>query len=113
MEVRSTLPQGVRWTGVTSPAEVDFSYDESTGDIVWRAGSMAGGGVSTVREVAFQVGITPSISAIGSVPQLIGQSTVTAVDDFTGATLRNTAPAQTTRTTTDIFWKTGDETVVQ
>jgi hypothetical protein len=112
-EVRATLPQGVRWTGAISPSDSALSYDGATGEIVWNAGNILGGGKGLPKEVAFQVGLTPNVSQIGSVPEIIGSASVTAVDDFTGVTLKNSAPALTTRTTTDIFWKSGDEMVRQ
>jgi len=112
-EVVATLPQGVRWTGLVSPSDAGLSYNDSTGEIVWSAGNILGGGQSQPKEVSFQVGVTPNVSQIGTVPQIIGAATVTAVDDFTGATLKNSSQALTTRTTTDIFWKSGDEVVQQ
>jgi hypothetical protein len=112
-EVRATLPQGVRWTGVISPSDVALSYDDVTGEIVWNAGNILGGGKGLPKEVAFQIGLTPNVSEIGTVPELVGTASVTAVDDFTGVTLKNSSPVLTTRTMTDIFWKQGDETVVE
>jgi len=112
-EVVANLPQGVRWTGLVSPTDAGLSYNDSTGEIVWNAGNIVAGSQSQPKEVSFQVGITPNVSQIGSVPQIIGQALVTATDDFTGATLTNNSSALTTRTMTDIFWKSGDEVVQQ
>lgn len=112
-EARATLPQGVRWTGLVSPSDASVSYDASTGDILWSAGNILGGGKGDAKEVSFQVGVTPNVSQVGRTIDIIGPATVTATDDFTGVTLKNTGGALTTRTTTDIFWKPGDETVVQ
>lgn len=114
-EVRATLPFYVRYTGVISPSSEDITYNESTKQVLWRLGTVsAGTGLSRdPREVSFQVELSPSISQIGSVPQLLGEAVLTGKDNFSGATLRATRSALNTRLSNDSQFKTGYEVVVQ
>jgi len=112
-EVRAVLPAYVKWLSKVSPAQASVTYNPVGGEVVWLAGDVpknadVGAGA---KEVSFQVVLVPNASQRGTAPILVGDAVVTGIDDFTGVTLRNTAPGLTTRTTSDIFWKQGDELV--
>ena len=114
-QVTATLPPYVTWTGEISPEGSNISYNPVGGQITWLAGTLSqNADVGTgAKQVAFKVTLRPSIIQVGSSPEVIGQSVVTGTDTFTGTTLRNSAPALTTRTTTDLLWQEGQGSVVE
>lgn len=113
--VTAALPPQVSWTNVIAPADASLTYDSNGGTITWIAGAVPRNATvgSGAKQVAFQVALRPSANQLGSVPDIIGQATVTGTDTFTGVTVRNSAPALSTRTSTDASFRAGDETVVQ
>lgn len=84
--VTAALPTGVRWVAKSVPANETIIYDDRTNQITWNVGTVAAGaGITSLkREIAFQVGITPQPSQAGTVPTLLGASTLAAHDEFTG-----------------------------
>ena len=92
--VRATLPSYVLYLGTVNPAGERVSFNPLGGEVIWDVGSLAPG--SGVREVSFQVSLTPSVSHIGTTPVLISEQTVTGTDQFTDATVGATRPALTT-----------------
>jgi len=92
VRVEAYLPPHVKWEGRTSPSNANLSYSPSTGQIAWDIGSLpAGIGVlSPVKQIAFQVSITPGTANIGDAMELIGQSKIAGQDTFTGAELTQT-----------------------
>ena len=84
--VTATLPPTVSWkNNVVSNADV--SFDSVSGKVVWNAGRVPRGAGYTKGDhsVAFQVGITPSVTQVGSTPVLVNEGTLTAIDEFSGA----------------------------
>jgi len=83
--VTAALPTGVRWVGKTVPSSENITYDDRTNQLTWNAGNVvAGAGItSPIREIAFQVGVTPQPSQAGTAPTLLNASTLTAHDTFT------------------------------
>ncbi len=111
--VTATLPPYVSWTGTISPSDANISYDPNAGGIVWVVGSVPrnadiGAGA---KQVAFQVSLKPSANQAGTSPEIVGQAKITGTDVFTGVLLENSASNLTTRTTTDLLYKAGDEIV--
>ncbi|MCK5592261.1 MAG: hypothetical protein KAI72_09935 [Candidatus Pacebacteria bacterium] len=84
--IRSNLPTYVSWKGVVSPDSENVIYNELGGEIIWNATNIeAGAGITEEpKEVAFQIGFIPSLTQEGKVPFLLNETTLTAVDDFTG-----------------------------
>ena len=84
-KVVSSLPAGVRWTGMLYPNNEKISYNPQTNQLLWDIGNLnAGLGVSLPsREIEFQVGITPQMNQVGQSVKLLNKSTFTAVDTFT------------------------------
>ncbi len=111
--VTAALPPQVSWTDVISPADAGLTYDSNGGTISWIVGAVPRNATvgSGARQVAFQVALRPSANQQGNVPEIISQATITGTDTFTGATVKNTAPALSTRTSTDAAYLSGDETV--
>lgn len=87
--VTADLPTGVKWKGKVDPISEDLVYDERTNRVTWNLGSMANdiGGLKPVREVVFQVGITPQVNQVGNDAALLGESMFTAHDLFTDESL--------------------------
>lgn len=83
-QVTSTLPAWVRFVGSVSPPSEDLIYNPSTRQITWNVGGIPKGtGITGAdREVSFQIGFTPSLSQIGTMPTLINDTTLTGHDDF-------------------------------
>ncbi|MBI2609804.1 hypothetical protein HYW53_01335 [Candidatus Giovannonibacteria bacterium] len=82
--VRAPLPSYMAWKGVVSPASQDVTYATTTGEIVWRVGSLKSGigFISPAKEVAFQIAFTPSESHVGSAPIILDESQAQAFDTF-------------------------------
>jgi hypothetical protein len=113
--VQSSLPPYVKWLDKVSPDGQDVSYDPVTGNVVWNAGSISTytAGTSKRKQVAFQVSITPAINQVGSILNLLNNTSLTAVDDFTGETLKSNLGVLTTRFSTDPAFREGDEKISQ
>jgi len=88
--VRAPLPQGVRWTGVVkSNADTAPLYDEATNEVRWAIDKIRAtkGILDSPLEAVFQIEATPSAADVGRYEDLIGDTSLRAVDDFTGAEL--------------------------
>lgn len=111
--VTAVLPAYAGFTEIISPQGASVTYEPTGGRVTWRAGDIpANADIGTgAKQVMFQVVVTPNLSHIGMAPDIMGPTTIEGTDSFTGATVRNTAPALTTRTTTDPLWRSGDEIV--
>ncbi len=103
VKVSSTLPPNVKWTGYTSPSSEKISYDPGTGQVVWDIGNMKPGigDIYPAREASFQVSVTPSISQLGSEINLLNESTINAIDSFSGARIGVVRPAVSTKVISD------------
>ena len=116
-QVTATLPPYVTWLGQVFPSSENVTYDKNTGLVTWNAGTISPYSSDTSstkrREVAFQVSFQPSIIQVGTVPPLVNESTLTATDDFTQATLTSKQDYLSSSFSTDPGFVGGDETVVQ
>jgi hypothetical protein len=112
-EVHASLPAYVTWLGKTSPSDEDISFNKSSGNIVWKVGSVDTYTVGNKkrRQVAFQISFTPSVAQIGQSPNLVDQSVLNAHDDFTEQTLTSSNSPMNTRFSSDPAFKDGDEIV--
>ncbi|HVU06430.1 MAG TPA: hypothetical protein VHE10_01410 [Candidatus Paceibacterota bacterium] len=112
-KVTAVLPPYVTWTGTVSPADANISYDDQADTITWDVGDVPRNADvgSGAKQVAFQISLRPSANQSGMVPTLILQQAITGTDVFTSSSLKNTSPDLSTRITSDLFYKNGDETV--
>lgn len=101
--VRTVLPVYMKWYGSVSPSKENLTYDRNSNEIVWSPGDIpAGTGISKPpREVAFQVLLTPSLSQVKTLPQLITDTTMTGTDAFTGTPVSQMKSGVTTSLSTD------------
>ncbi len=102
--VRAALPSYIRWVGNISPSSGEnITYNPLGGGIIWNVGDIpAGSGVtSQAREVAFQIGLTPSISQIGQYPVLVSDATISGSDLYTGTDIKTIKHSLNTQLSTD------------
>ncbi len=114
-QVTATLPPYVSWGGEVSPEGSNITYNPTGGQITWNAGTIPqNADVGTgAKQVYFKVIFRPSLTQVGSTPEVVSPSQVTGTDSFAGTTLRNSAPGLSTRTTTDLYWQEGQGAVVE
>lgn len=113
-EVKAVLPPYVKWVSKVSPTGEDIMYNQKNGEVTWKAGDIpAYTGFGNVRrEVAFQISFEPSVNQVGrSLVDLVGETSFSAVDIFTGAKLESTRRELTTRFSNDPQFKGGDEII--
>ncbi len=103
-KVEAALPSYVRFTGLTNPSDGSITYNDSTNTVTWTVGDMGSG---STKSAAFQVGLTPSLSQVGTSPLLISAQQVTAVDRFTGRQITGSAQSLSTITSTDAGYQSG------
>ena len=93
--VEAVLPEGVSWLNKKAGAgATTLEYNERTNELTWNVGKLvAGTGVLLDSyEVIFQVGLTPSINKVNMVVPILGESTLTGIDAFTGNDILTTSP---------------------
>jgi hypothetical protein len=105
--VKGFLPSYVKWLNKFSPENTDISYNQITGEVVWRLDIVPKGtGFSQpAKETAFQISFLPSASQIGVSPLLVSEATLFGKDVFTGAYLRDVKPAITINLDSDPQFK--------
>ncbi|MDD2753214.1 MAG: hypothetical protein PHT44_01215 [Candidatus Portnoybacteria bacterium] len=83
--VEAYLPSYTSWEGKIYPANEDIKYDASSGKIIWQIGKLSAGTgfVYPVKQIAFQVGFTPSISQVDDSAVVVQQAKATGDDSFT------------------------------
>lgn len=108
--VSTRLPPYVSWKGVVSPADEDIVFNPSTGEIEWVVGTVrAGAGYSgSARRVAFQIGLTPSVTQVGGAPVLVQSVTLSGTDGFTGSPVSDGQAERTTVINGDPGFKQSD-----
>ncbi len=115
-EARSALPIYVSWVGtqLESGSIEKVSYNATTREVIWNIGTvMPNTGVNTNREVSFIIALKPSLSQIGSVPQLMKNVYLTGTDSFTGTVIKNSRGPITTQLISDASFEPGNERVVE
>lgn len=83
--VKSTLLPYASFKEIFIPSSANVVFDKNTGVLEWRVGTLlAGTGfLNPALSLSFRVGIVPSITHIGSSPQIIGFTEVSGIDSFT------------------------------
>ncbi len=85
----AVLPQNVVWLGQTDPASERISYDPNTRTVSWNVGLVSNGTgfIYSPKTVSFQVGLTPSITNIGSSLPLVSAVQASGTDTYASTTL--------------------------
>jgi hypothetical protein len=114
-KVTARLGSAVKWKGSKSAQPENISYDEASNTVTWNIGTLAAGtGFSTAaREAQFQVGLTPSLSQVGSAPTLVSSITFTAYDPLAAKTVTLPSQTLTTNMPSDPAFIQGDGIVVK
>ena len=114
-QVVASLPAYAKWLGNVSPTGAAISYDSTSGQVTWNIGNVpayTGQGANKIQ-VAFQVAIDPGVDLVGTAPNIISDSTLTARDAFTSASLTSTIQSMNTRFSTDPAFQDGQQTVTK
>jgi len=87
--VKTSLPAYVRWMSDVFPENADIFYNQSSGEIVWRADLVesSSGSLKPFKEISFLVSFVPSVAQAGSAPVIIYDVFLEGRDSFTGATI--------------------------
>ncbi len=94
--VKAILPAGIGWLNKKAGAGADtLEYNERTNELTWSAGKISAGTGILLNpyEAIFQLGLTPAANQAGSIAQILGGSSLTAADNFTGAAISAAADA--------------------
>ena len=112
--VSAVLPSYVKFLNNISPSNEPLTYNPVSGEVDWAVGNIktdTGYNNISPRQVSFQVSIVPSVTQVGSVPILVGLSSLSGIDAFTGSTLKSTFDSVTTEVMTDPLY-TNSEAMV-
>ncbi|MDO8486644.1 MAG: hypothetical protein Q7S77_03050 [Candidatus Staskawiczbacteria bacterium] len=92
VKIRAVLPQNVTLADKLSPEteSSNFSFDNNSREIVWNVSggatiTVGTGIVSNAPSISFQVSLTPDSYQKGKEAILIGEASISAEDQFTGA----------------------------
>lgn len=99
VQVSAALPSDVSWTGVVkSSGQTVPIYDAATRTVQWEIEKVPAtrGVISDPLEAVFQVRATPASGDIGNFKELVGATSFTATDDFTGTTVMGSDSGITT-----------------
>ena len=107
--VSAVLPPYVKFLNNISPQNEALTYNAISGEVDWNVGNIKTntGYASAQRKVSFQVSLLPSLTQVGSVPVLMGDSTLKATDTFTNAALTAAADTITTDIVSDPKYQKG------
>ncbi|MEX2053982.1 MAG: hypothetical protein WD883_00315 [Candidatus Colwellbacteria bacterium] len=98
--VRARLEEGVSFTGnVKSNIGTTPQLEASTREVVWLVGDLPAtrGVVDEGPQAIFQLTLTPSSSTVGNFASLLGITSISGIDAFTGVMLSSTDGAINTR----------------
>lgn len=98
-QITARVPEYVQWKNIVKPDGEDITFDSIKRTITWNIGDIEAGIGYTFkkRTLAFQVGLTPSLSQVGDSPILINDMVFTAMDSFTNTEIREVSSSITTR----------------
>jgi hypothetical protein len=113
--VKATLPQLVRFVGTTLPEDGSLTYNSSTREVTWNVGNVPKGtglGAGS-REMAFQIGFTPSLSQVSTAPTILNEAVLTGHDNFANVNVKVNKALLTTRLFNDPDFPTGGDRVAE
>lgn len=89
-QARSSLPIYIDWVGLGKGEKENVTYNEVTREVTWNIGQVAANtGINSNREVSFVVSLNPSLSQVGSIPQLMREIYLSGKDSFTNTLIEN------------------------
>ena len=95
VRVKAVLPQNVSLVDSLYPESEasNLSFDSLSRQLVWLAGDLS---ENASKTLTIQIVLQPVSFQVGTAPSIIGQATVFAEDQFTGATIQKTVSAVNT-----------------
>jgi hypothetical protein len=92
-QVFATIPLSVRWTGKVFPNGSPVSYDSTSKKVTWKIGNLKSGTgyLEDPAKISFQVALLPGLSQLYRSPMILSETTMTAVDSFTGTHVSSVA----------------------
>ncbi len=113
-QARSSLPIYVKWVGLTTGENEKVSYNDVTREITWDIGSvLPNTGIDKERDASFVISLSPSLSQVGSIPQLMKETYLVGTDVFSESLIKSTRGAITTSLTNDPNFKPINAKVVK
>ncbi|MCE9517669.1 hypothetical protein K8Q96_01550 [Candidatus Nomurabacteria bacterium] len=113
-QAKSVLPIYVQWIGPQNDLGENLSFNQTTREVVWNIGTVRPNtGFDSNREVSFIISLKPSLSQVGSIPQLMKEVSLSGTDSFTNTILKSIRGPITTFLVNDPKFKSGNERVVQ
>jgi len=112
-KVVGTLPSYVRWISNVSPQSEDVRFNPNNNQVTWNIGEVPQGVGTSIspKEVAFQIGLTPSISQLGQIPTLVHNQTIAGFDQFTETQIKLEVRALSTRIQSEPGLPSGHERI--
>lgn len=114
-ETRTTLPLYIKWGGLIGSTAENVTYNDVTREVIWKIGTVrphTGFGPIN-REASFKITLTPSISQVNSIPQIIKDVSFVGQDTFAGNSIKINKPGLNTKLEGDPSFKLGDERVIR
>ncbi|MFA6430677.1 MAG: hypothetical protein WC229_02880 [Candidatus Paceibacterota bacterium] len=112
-KVSAILPSYIKWNNLTSPSIEKIEFNPSNSEVTWNIGGIKAGTGSIYypRDVSFSISFTPSLSQVGTSPEIVGQATITGTDSFTGVEVGEVRTFVNTQLTSDPAYSNGYGTV--
>lgn len=102
-EARSVLPIYVNYVSIGPNENENVTYNEVTREIIWNIGSVRPNtGIDSNREASFIISIKPSLSQVGSVPQLMKETYLSGIDSFTNVAVKSVRGSLNTSLNNDL-----------
>ncbi len=114
--MKASLGREVKWvSAVKSNIESSPTYNERTQEVTWNIDKIlaARGILSDPIEAVFKVELTPNVTEVGQYKDILGKTTLTATDDFTGVDMVSYDNPLTTNLTDDETVRSENGRVVQ
>lgn len=85
--IEMIIPPYIEWFNKVEPSNINFQFEPVTGRLMFMIPKIpAGTGItSKVYQIAFQIGLIPSINQLNTSPILVEGATLKAKDNFVGA----------------------------
>ncbi|MBK5215371.1 MAG: hypothetical protein JJE53_00980 [Candidatus Pacebacteria bacterium] len=101
-QAHASLPIYVKWAGATTGENENLIYNDVSHEVTWNIGSVSPNtGINSNREASFVISLSPSISQVGSVPQLMKEVYLSGMDSFSNVLIKSTFGSISTSLTND------------
>lgn len=113
-QARSALPIYIKWIGLTAGENEPVTYNDVTREVTWNIGQVnSNTGINSNREASFNISLKPSLSQVGSVPQLMKDIYLSGTDLFANVLIKSTRGSITTLLLDDPNFKPANARVVK